>query len=94
MVAAKRAAGTRALAAMDRALVGARFLVGEHLSIADIAVYAYSHRAEIVASAWRIIRRSAPGSIACVRRSVPAFRCIRTAPTLIQRLDTQRRILE
>ena len=46
MVAAKREAGIRALAALDRALVGARFLVGEHLSIADIAVYAYSHRAE------------------------------------------------
>ena len=45
MVAAKREAGTRALAAMDRALVGARFLVGQSLSIADIAVYAYSHRA-------------------------------------------------
>jgi glutathione S-transferase len=46
MVAGKREAGVRALAAMDRALVGSRFLVGESLSIADISVYAYGHRAE------------------------------------------------
>jgi glutathione S-transferase len=46
MVAGKREAGVRALAAMDRALVGTRFLVGDNISIADIAVYAYSHRAE------------------------------------------------
>jgi len=46
MVAGKREAGVRALTAMDRALAGARFLAGEKLSIADIAVYAYSHRAE------------------------------------------------
>src|SRR5882757_5831141 len=46
MVAGKREAGVRALAAMDRALAGARFLAGESFSIADISVYAYSHRAE------------------------------------------------
>jgi glutathione S-transferase len=46
MVAGKREAGVRTLAAMDRALAGSRFLVGENLSIADISVYAYGHRAE------------------------------------------------
>jgi glutathione S-transferase len=46
MVAAKREAGTRALAALDRSLVDTLFLIGKDLSIADIAVYAYTHRAE------------------------------------------------
>jgi glutathione S-transferase len=46
MVAGKREAGARALAALDRSLADAAFLVGDRLSIADIAVYAYSHRAE------------------------------------------------
>ncbi len=46
MLAGKREAGIRTLTAMDRALDGAEFLVGENLSIADVSVYAYSHRAE------------------------------------------------
>ncbi|TGQ69657.1 glutathione S-transferase family protein [Mesorhizobium sp. M00.F.Ca.ET.186.01.1.1] len=46
MVEAKRAAGARTLAALDRGLADTAFLVGNQLSIADIAVYAYSHRAE------------------------------------------------
>ena len=46
MVAGKREAGARTLAAMDRSLANAQFLVGKDLSIADIAVYAYSHRAQ------------------------------------------------
>jgi glutathione S-transferase len=46
LVAGKRDAGLRALGALDRSLIGSPFLVGERLSIADIAVYAYSHRAE------------------------------------------------
>jgi glutathione S-transferase len=46
MLAGKREAGIRTLTAMNRALDGAVFLVGENLSIADVAVYAYSHRAE------------------------------------------------
>ncbi len=46
MVDARRASGARALAAMQRALQLAAFLVGDSLTIADIAVYAYSHRAE------------------------------------------------
>jgi glutathione S-transferase len=46
MVAGKREAGARTLAAMERSLAAAPFLVGNELTIADIAVYAYSHRAE------------------------------------------------
>lgn len=46
MVAAKREAGARALAALNRGLADRAFLVGDQLTIADIAVYAYGHRAE------------------------------------------------
>jgi len=46
MIAGKREAATRALAALERGLADSRFLVGEELTIADIAVYAYGHRAE------------------------------------------------
>jgi glutathione S-transferase len=45
MVAGKREAGARALAALERSLAGTPFLVGNDLTIADVAVYAYSHRA-------------------------------------------------
>jgi glutathione S-transferase len=37
------AAGNRALAAMERHLDGREFLVGDGLSLADIALYAYTH---------------------------------------------------
>jgi glutathione S-transferase len=43
---AKRVAGAAALALMDRHLAGRRFLVGDRLSLADIALYAYTHVAE------------------------------------------------
>jgi glutathione S-transferase len=46
MIAGKREAGARALAALDRSLANAPFLVGKDLSVADVAVYAYSHRAQ------------------------------------------------
>lgn len=46
MVAAKREAGLRTLAALELSLGARLFLVGDNLSIADIAVYAYGHRAE------------------------------------------------
>ena len=46
MVAGKREAGARTLAALERGLAGTPFLVGDSLTIADIAVYAYCHRAE------------------------------------------------
>ncbi|HZT20754.1 MAG TPA: glutathione S-transferase family protein [Dongiaceae bacterium] len=42
----KRQTGARALSALERALGAGRFLAGEDLTIADIAVYAYAHRAE------------------------------------------------
>ncbi|MEI9419334.1 glutathione S-transferase family protein [Mesorhizobium sp. Cs1321R2N1] len=45
MVAGKREAGARTLAALNRNLGEAPFLAGSDLTIADIAVYAYSHRA-------------------------------------------------
>jgi glutathione S-transferase len=40
---ARRTAGHAALEAMERHLGGREFLVGEHLTIADIALYAYTH---------------------------------------------------
>lgn len=46
MVETRRENATRALQALDRTLAGAPFLVGNSLTIADIAVYAYTHRAE------------------------------------------------
>jgi glutathione S-transferase len=46
MVAGKREAGARTLAALERGLDRTPFLVGNDLTIADIAVYAYCHLAE------------------------------------------------
>lgn len=46
MVESRRENATRALGALERVLTGASFLVGNNLTIADIAVYAYTHRAE------------------------------------------------
>jgi glutathione S-transferase len=46
MIETKREAGYRALAALERGLSDTAFLVGRDLSIADIAVYAYSHCAD------------------------------------------------
>lgn len=43
---AKRAAGEAALKLMDEHLAGRRFFVGDSLSLADIALYAYTHVAE------------------------------------------------
>lgn len=43
---AKREAGEAALRLMDEHLTGRRFFVGERLSLADIALYAYTHVAE------------------------------------------------
>ena len=42
----RTAAGHRALAAMERHLEGREFLVGERQSLADIALYAYTHVAD------------------------------------------------
>ncbi len=41
-----QAKGNRALAAMERHLDGRAWLVGEHMTIADIALYAYTHVAD------------------------------------------------
>ena len=46
MVAGKRAASLRALAALERRLARRRFLAAERYTIADMAVYAYSAHAE------------------------------------------------
>lgn len=43
---AKREAGEAALALMDRHLSGRRWFVGERLSLADIALFAYTHVAD------------------------------------------------
>lgn len=43
---AKREAGVGALALMDRHLAGRSFFVGDRISLADIALYAYTHVAE------------------------------------------------
>lgn len=45
-IVAKRALGYDALAVMDGHLRGRRFFVGDRLSIADIALYAYTHVAD------------------------------------------------
>ena len=42
----RTAAGHRALAAMERHLEGREFLVGDGLTLADIALYAYTHVAD------------------------------------------------
>ncbi len=39
----RRAAGHRALAAMETHLTGRQYLVGETLTLADVALYAYTH---------------------------------------------------
>lgn len=46
MVDSRRENAERALAALERTLGRPTFLVGDGLTIADIAVYAYTHRAE------------------------------------------------
>jgi glutathione S-transferase len=45
-IAAKHAGGEAALRAMERHLQSRRFFVGEAYTIADIALYAYTHTAD------------------------------------------------
>jgi glutathione S-transferase len=42
-LAARQAAGRRALEAMDKHLASRKFLVGERYTVADISLYAYTH---------------------------------------------------
>jgi glutathione S-transferase len=53
MVDSRRESGGRALSALERALQSAAFLVEDRLTIADIAVYAYGHRAEEAGFAFK-----------------------------------------
>lgn len=46
LIPGKRASGEAALALMDEHLAGRAFFVGDRLSLADIALYAYTHVAE------------------------------------------------
>jgi glutathione S-transferase len=46
-LAAKRAGGEAALAAMERHLTDRRFFVADAYSLADIALYAYTHVADV-----------------------------------------------
>jgi glutathione S-transferase len=45
MVESRRQSAARALGALERLLIGQQFLVGDELTIADLAVYAYTHLA-------------------------------------------------
>lgn len=69
---AKRVAGDDALQLMDEHLAGRRFFVGDTLSLADIALYAYTHVAEEggfdllrypALQAWLVNVATAPGHV-------------------------------
>jgi len=59
---AKRSAGHRALAALERALIDVPFLVGGRYTIADIALYGYAHVAAEGGFDMSGFRRSPPGA--------------------------------
>jgi glutathione S-transferase len=68
----RRAAGQRALGALDQALSGHDFLVGDRYTIADIALYGYTHVAHEggfemggyqAIAAWRQRVASQPGHV-------------------------------
>jgi glutathione S-transferase len=46
LIPVKQAAGEAALALMDEHLAAREFLVGSHLTLADVALYAYTHLAD------------------------------------------------
>ena len=56
--------GHRALGVMEKHLALNDFFVDNSYTIADIALYAYTHVADNATSTWRRFRRSAPGSTA------------------------------
>ena len=68
----RTAAGYRALSAMERHLEGREFFVGDGLSLADIALYAYTHVADEggfdlgaypAVGAWLVRVRAVPGHV-------------------------------
>ena len=63
----RRAGALEVLQLLDDHLAEREFLVGDRYTIADIAVFGYSHRAEEAGSTWRPTRASAPGSPASSR---------------------------
>jgi len=70
---AKRKLGYDALGVMEKHLEGNDFFVGGHYSVADIALYAYTHVADEGASILRTSRQSACGWSA-FRRSLDTYR--------------------
>jgi glutathione S-transferase len=71
-VAARREGGHRALEAMERHLTGRDFLVGEGPTVADLALYAYTHVADeggfemdrfVAIGAWLERIRALPGYV-------------------------------
>jgi len=60
LIPAKQAAGEAALALMDEHLAARDFLVGSHLTLADVALYAYTHVADqggFELARWPAIKR-------------------------------------
>jgi glutathione S-transferase len=70
-VAAKREGGYRALEAMEGHLAGRRFFVGEGATVADLALYAYTHVAE--EGGFEIGRFEAIGAWLERVRSLPGY---------------------
>ena len=56
-IAAKRAGGEAALALMDRHLAQRDWLVGNNATLADVALYAYTHVCAEGGFTWKTIRR-------------------------------------
>jgi len=69
MVASKRQGALRAMQALERSLGGKSFLVGERISIADIAIYAYAH----LAGDCGVVLSSYPATSAWVARVADAI---------------------
>jgi hypothetical protein len=66
MLETKRKLGYDALGVMEGHLEGRAFFVGDHYSIADIALYAYTHVADEVGAATEIMESNAtPFRVKC-----------------------------
>ena len=72
--------GQRSLGVLEKHLGGNRFLAGEHYSIADIALYAYTHlaRCDFELAPFPACARGSTGSqpnrVMCRWRSIPRRR--------------------